>query len=396
MIWTCQGIVLAHCWESAILRARHRTFRTILRQEVLFFDQKNHSAGQMMSLLSSSSTDIGGVGGLVLGTILSFCGTIGGGLILSLAIGWKLALVCASTIPLVAGCGYLRLMMLSIFDQKIKESHNTSINYASEATSAIRTVASLCLEEQVLANYNNMLAEQAAKSLVSILQTSALYAVSQSITFLCAGLAFWYGGTLVIDHEYTIFQFFVCFASLISGSQTAGIIFSHAPGFSKAMTAAGELKTLFDRKPNIDTWKTLDNPVHREKTESHIKFESVGFLYPERPDRLILENLTLSIRSGQYVALVGPSGCGKSTIIGLLERFFDPTEGRISLDGKDIPQLNVNDYRRMLSLVGQETTLYSGTILENLMLGSSENVSEDGVIAACKKANIYDFILSLP
>lgn len=298
MIWMCQGIVLAYCEESAIFHAKRRTFQTILRQEVLFFDQKKNSAGQLMSLLSSSPTDLGGVGGLVLGTILSFCGTIGGGLILSLAIGWKLALVCASTIPLVAGCGYLRPMMLSIFDQKIKESHNTgSINYASEATSAIRTVASLSLEEQVLANYNKMLAEQAAKSVVSILQTSALYAASQSITFLCAGLAFWYGGTLVIDHEYTIFQFFVCFASLISGSQTAGIIFSHAPGFSKPMIAAGELKTLFDRQHNIDTWKTHDNPVHREKAESYIKFESVGFRYPERPDRLVLENPTLSIRS---------------------------------------------------------------------------------------------------
>ncbi|KAI7971145.1 hypothetical protein EIK77_002345 [Talaromyces pinophilus] len=352
--------------------------------------------GQLMSFLSSSTTDLGGVGGLVLGTILSFCGTIGGGLILSLIIGWKLALVCTSTIPLVAGCGYLRLMMLSLFDQKVKESHNVSINYASEATTAIRTVASLCLEDQILVNYNRMLSEQAAKSLISILQTSALYAASQSITFLCAGLAFWYGGTLVIDHQYSIFQFFVCFASLISGSQTAGIIFSHAPGFSKAMTAAGELKALFDIKPKIDTWEASGHSVPRGKSESRIKFENVTFRYPERPDRVVLKNFNLSIRAGQYVALVGPSGCGKTTIVGLLERFFDPTEGQITLDGQDITQLNVNDYRRMLSLVGQETTLYSGTIKENLVLGAPEEISEDTIISACKKANIYNFIVSLP
>ncbi|GAM40302.1 leptomycin efflux transporter [Talaromyces pinophilus] len=396
VIWICQGVVLAYCEESAIFRAKRHTFRSILRQEVLFFDQRNHSTGQLMSFLSSSTTDLGGVGGLVLGTILSFCGTIGGGLILSLIIGWKLALVCTSTIPLVAGCGYLRLMMLSLFDQKVKESHNVSINYASEATTAIRTVASLCLEDQILVNYNRMLSEQAAKSLISILQTSALYAASQSITFLCAGLAFWYGGTLVIDHQYSIFQFFVCFASLISGSQTAGIIFSHAPGFSKAMTAAGELKALFDIKPKIDTWEASGHPVPRGKSESRIKFENVTFRYPERPDRVVLKNFNLSIRAGQYVALVGPSGCGKTTIVGLLERFFDPTEGQITLDGQDITQLNVNDYRRMLSLVGQETTLYSGTIKENLVLGAPEDISEDTIISACKKANIYNFIVSLP
>jgi ATP-binding cassette subfamily B (MDR/TAP) protein 1 len=395
IVWMGQGVALAYTEEKLTSRAKDHTFRSILRQDVPFFDQKNHSVGELMSLLSSSTSDLGGVGGIVIGTIMSFCGTIGGGLILSLAIGWKLALVCASTIPLVAGCGYLRLMMLSIFDEKVKKTHTASVSYASEAISAIRTVASLCLEEQVLANYNQMLGEQAAKSLRSILQTSVLYAASQSITFLCAGLAFWYGGTLITGHEYSIFQFFICFASLISGSQTAGIIFSHAPGFSKAMTAAGDLKALFDRQPSIDTWDTSGKRIQKEKSESHIEMRNISFRYPLRPDRLILDNFSLSVKPGQYIALVGPSGCGKSTIIGLLERFFDPTEGQISVDGEDISQLNVNDYRRMISLVGQEPTLYSGTVKENVMLGSLEDVSEDAVIAACKEANIYDFIQSL-
>ena len=395
LVWIGSGIALAYCEEKLTSRAKDQTFRSILRQDVPFFDQKHHSVGELMSLLSSSTTDLGGAGGVVIGTVLSFCGTIGGGIILSLAIGWKLALVCTATIPLVAGCGYVRLMMLSIFDEKVKKTHVASVSYASEATSAIRTVASLCLEGRVLANYDGMLAEQAAKSLRSILQTSVLYAASQSVTFLCAALAFWYGGTLITGREYSVFQFFICFASLISGSQTAGIIFSHAPGFSKAMTAAGDLKTLFDRQPTIDTWDHSGKRIQKEKSESHIELRNVSFRYPLRFDRVVLDNFSLSVQPGQYIALVGPSGCGKSTIIGLLERFFDPTEGRIRVDGEDISQLNINDYRRIISLVGQEPTLYSGTIRENLMLGSPEDVSEAAVITACKEANIYDFIQSL-
>lgn len=391
-----KSVALAYTEEKFTSRAKIETLRCILRQDVPFFDQKHRSVGGLMSLLSSGTTDLGGAGGLVMGYIVSFCATIGGGVVLSLAIGWKLALVCASTIPLVAGCGYVRLMMLSIFDEKVKKTHSASVGYASEAISAIRTVASLCLEEQVLAHYNEMLAEQAAKSLRSILQTSVLYAASQSITFFCAGLAFWYGGRLITEREYSIFQFFICFASLISGAQTAGIVFSYAPGFSKAMTAAGQLKALFDRQPPIDTWDAAGKRIPQQSAGSHIELRNVSFRYPLRPDRLVLRDFSLSVRPGQLVALVGPSGCGKSTIIGLLERFFDPTEGHISVNGEHISQLNVNDYRRMISLVGQEPTLYSGTIKENVMLGAPAHVAEDDVIRACQEANIYDFIRSLP
>lgn len=403
LIWIAQGVVLGYCEENAVFAAKEHTFRSLLRQEVLFFDRSDHSTSHLMSLLSRSTTDLGGVGGLVLGSILSFVGTIGGGLILSLAIGWKLALVCAATIPIVAGSGYLRLKMLSMHDQEMKLSQREADNYASEMINAVRTVASLSLEETALQRYDNMLAEQARKSLASILRTSIVYAVSQSVTFLCASLAFWYGGTLIIKQEYSVFQFFVCFACLISGAQTAGIIFTHAPGFSKAMIAAGDLKDLFDRNPEIDTWRRADltddvatNARHEKMPDSRIVLNDVSFHYPERPDHTVLRNFSLTIHSGQFIALVGPSGCGKSTIIGLLERFFDPTSGHVSYGGQSIAKLDVNDWRRRLSYVGQETSLYTGTIRDNLILGAPDGVRDEHIVAACMEANIYDFISSLP
>jgi ATP-binding cassette subfamily B (MDR/TAP) protein 1 len=93
------------------------------------------------------------------------------------------------------------------------------------------------------------------------------------------------------------------------------------------------------------------------------------------------------------VALVGPSGCGKSTIISLIERFYDPTCGSIFLDGRDISQLNLQDFRSHIALVSQEPVLYSGTIRDNITLGTDAEVGEEEVVRACKDANIYDFIV---
>jgi ATP-binding cassette subfamily B (MDR/TAP) protein 1 len=123
----------------------------------------------------------------------------------------------------------------------------------------------------------------------------------------------------------------------------------------------------------------------------------VHFRYPSRPEQPVLRGLNLTVRPGQYVALVGASGCGKSTTIALLERFYDPLVGGVFVDGKEISSLNINQYRSFIALVSQEPTLYQGTIKENILLGSSnEEVTDEAVEDACREANIYDFIMSLP
>jgi ATP-binding cassette, subfamily B (MDR/TAP), member 1 len=396
-VYLGQGMGFAYTSEKLTHRARERTFRHILRQDVAFFDVKENSIGTLTSLLSSAPSDLNGMSGAVMGALLTFLSTIIGGIVLSLIIGWKLALVCTATIPLVAGFGWVRLTMLTLIRDKMKKTHQDSAAYASEAISAIRTVASLNMEARVLEHYNEILDRQSKKAIQSILQASALYAASQSVTFLCAALAFWYGGTLISTYEYTILQFFICFASLISGAQIAGAIFSYSPGMSKAIDAARDLKSLFDRLPPIDSWdNTGARAPTREAFKGAVEFRNVSFSYASRSDRLVVDNFSMSIRPGQNIALVGPSGCGKSTLIALLERFFDPTSGHIFIDGQDISKLDVNSYRSLISLVGQEPTLYSGTIRENLVLGSPESVSEQEITQACKDANIYDVIMSLP
>jgi len=390
-----QGVAFAYCSERLIHRARDQAFRTMLRQDIAFFDKEENSAGALTSFLSTETTHLAGMSGVTLGTILVVTTTLVAAISLSCAIGWKLALVCTATIPVLLACGFFRFWMLAQFQSRAKKAYEASASYACEATSAIRTVASLTREDDVWEHYHQSLVTQGQKSLTSILKSSVLYASSQSFMFLCIALGFWYGGNLIADGEYTLLQFFICFSAIIFGAQSAGTIFSFAPDMGKAKHAANELKKLFDRKPAIDSWSQEGGRV--DDMEGTIEFRDVHFRYPTRPEQPVLRGLNLTVKPGQYVALVGASGCGKSTTIALLERFYDPLAGGIFVDGKEISSLNINNYRGFLALVSQEPTLYQGSIRENVLLGADrEDVPEEAIVQACKDANIYEFILSLP
>lgn len=389
-----QGILFAKCSERLVHRVRDRAFRTMLRQDVSFFDKDENTAGALTSFLSTETTHLAGLSGVTLGTLLMVSTTLIAALALAIAIGWKLALVCTATIPILIGCGFFRFWMLAHFQRRSKTAYSNSASYASEAISAIRTVASLTREKDVIQQYQASLAVQQRASLISILKSSLLFAASQSFMFLAFALGFWYGGTLIADLEYNMFQFFVCFSAVIFGAQSAGSIFSFAPDMGKAHQAANELKILFDRKPTIDTWS--EDGAALDSVDGTLEFRDVHFRYPTRPEQPVLRGLNLSIHPGQYVALVGASGCGKSTTIALLERFYDPLSGGIYIDGKEISSLNVNQYRSFIALVSQEPTLYQGTIKENILLGAASEVTDSAIEHACREANIYDFIVSLP
>lgn len=389
-----QGLAFARCSERLIHRVRDRAFRSMLRQDVAFFDRDENTAGALTSFLSTETTHVAGISGVTLGTLLLVTTTLISALVLALAVGWKLSLVCISTIPILLGCGFFRFYMLAHFQRRSKRAYEQSATFASEAISAIRTVASLTRETDVLKQYQTALAAQQRSSLISVLKSSLLYAASQSFLFLAFALGFWYGGTLIAKLEYSMFQFFLCFSSIIFGAQSAGTVFSFAPDMGKAHHAAAELKTLFDRKPVVDSWS--EDGERLEAVDGTIEFRDVHFRYPTRPEQPVLRGLNLTVRPGQYVALVGASGCGKSTTIALLERFYDPLVGGVYIDGKEISSLNVNDYRSYIALVSQEPTLYQGSIKENILLGAPHEVSDEAVEYACKEANIHEFIMSLP
>ncbi|NXO26958.1 MDR1 protein, partial [Cisticola juncidis] len=129
--------------------------------------------------------------------------------------------------------------------------------------------------------------------------------------------------------------------------------------------------------------------------KGNLEFKNVYFNYPSRPDVEILKGLNLKINSGQTVALVGGSGCGKSTTVQLIQRFYDPKEGMVTIDGQDIRTLNVRYLREVIGVVNQEPVLFATTIAENIRYGR-ENVTMEEIEKATKEANAYDFIMKLP
>lgn len=396
LIWVINGVLFAYATEKLASRARHLCLKYLLRQDIGYFDDEEHSTDKASAMLASCGSDLAGFGGAVIGSILTFTFTIVSGIIMSLAFGWKLALVCMVTIPFTALLGWVRLQFTSIFETKVRLSGQQAAAYATEAVKAIRTVAADGLEDFVLERYQLVQKEQASESLPTVLKVSALFAASQSVPFLAAALAFWYGSRLLASHEYGLTQYFICFITLIWGSAIAGALFNFAPDVGKAMNAAMQLRAVFDRTPTVDNWDSTGARVKKSNCRGHISLQNVNFRYPARPDQLVLRNCTIDIPEGKFVALVGASGSGKSTILSLLERFYKPASGMIALDGQDISSINIKDYRGLLSLVGQDPAIYSGTVRDNLLLGHSNTIPEDVLVRVCKDANIYDFISSLP
>ncbi|XEV01857.1 hypothetical protein FSHL1_007144 [Fusarium sambucinum] len=409
VFWLGVGTTLAYATQKLSKRVRETCCGKITVQSMGFFDEAKNSPSALSNTLSKSTDDLAGMGGPVMGGILTFTSTIIGGIAVSLAVGWKLALVCTATIPVVVACGWLRLQVLAAFDARIRQSGVDSAAYAGQIVRSMRTVASLGLEKRVLGMYGGFLSNHAAKSLRSILVTSALYAASQSVVYLCAALGFWYGGTLIANGEYSAFQVYVCFVCLISGSQIAGSIFTFAPDAGKAMHAAQELQKIAelpDGEKGTQTFHATEHTHEKKAVPSHlldgsdpwqVKFQDVSFAYPLRPHKPALNHFTVSVEPGQTLALVGQSGSGKSTCLALLERFYALQHGQILVDGQDIRSLDLNSYRLAISLISQEAVIFSSSMRENIAVGVvGQDVSDDEILAACRQANILDFINSLP
>ncbi|KAA8623420.1 Leptomycin B resistance protein pmd1 [Pyrenophora tritici-repentis] len=387
-----QGITLSKGSAKLVGSVRQRAFGAMLRQDMEFFDGDTVTSGALSNFLSSEANRLAGLSGSTLGTIVSAASSVLVAFIVGCSFGWKLALVCSATIPLVIACGYFRYHALTRMEKRTKETSD-SASFACEAASSIRTVASLSLEKHLLSEYHDKLADQGKGYFKFTNVSSVLYATSQGLSMFIFALVFWYGGRLLFKQEYTVLQFFVVYSGIINGAQAAGSIFSFAPDMGEARDAAKLLKSFMNRVPKIDHWSPEGKKVDR--LDGRIELQGVRFSYPGRPDHRVLRGVSLSAQPGQFIALVGASGSGKSTVMQMLERFYDPTSGSVLVDGVELKDYNLQDYRSQLAIVSQETTLYTGTIRENI-LANQDGLGDDVVIQACKNANIYEFITSLP
>jgi len=166
------------------------------------------------------------------------------------------------------------------------------------------------------------------------------------------------------------------FFSIVMGSMALGQMAPPLAAFGAAKAAVAPILDIVERKPLIDGFSDAgEKPA--SKPTGRIELQQVVFAYPSRPDINVCRGYQLSIEAGQTVAFCGASGAGKSTVINLLLRFYDPQSGAITLDGRDIRDLNVRWLRSQIGYVGQEPVLFTGSILENIAYGIDRNVDGD-------------------
>ena len=396
---TAYGVSLSYCSERLVRRVREQAFRVIMKQDVAFFDEASNSAGSLTSFLGVETNNVAGLSGLTLGILLEAIATVVVAFLIGISFGWKLTLVCTATVPVILACGFLRFWMYVHFEALSATTHAASASYACETTSAIRTIAAFSGEEGVRAKHRDLLQQYGVKFVRLSLRGSLVYAASQSLLFLCIAFGFWYGSRLVIAGEYDMFRFYVCYTAIVFGAQSAGAVFSWVPNISQARNAASRLRELLHSAPEIEAWRTAGSRIPNGIIGS-LEFRHVWFSYATRPERPILTGLNLAISAGQHVALVSPSGAGKSTALAILARFYDhatSSAGGVYIDGEDIRNLYLESYRKHLAYIAQQTTMYRGTIRDNVTFGLDRLLVDDGAIErACRSANIYDFIVSLP
>ncbi|KAJ6535983.1 P-loop containing nucleoside triphosphate hydrolase protein [Mycena vulgaris] len=386
---------------SAVLSERLRllSFKAILRQDIQFFDKEENNPGALTSGLSENPQKILGLAGMTIGTIAQAFATLVGGLILGWIFAWKIGLVSLACTPILVLGGFVRFRVLVLRSQENLKAHASSAQLACEAAASIRTVAALTREQDCVDIYSRSLEEPLRASNRSSIWSSAIFAGCQACVLWITALVFWYGAVRVSHQEYTVFEFFVGLMCSTFAAITAGTVLQNAPDLSEAKIAAENILTLADSMPQIDADSKSGRMTEAATLTGRLSFNNVHFRYPTRPTVPILRGLSIEAQPGQFIALVGHSGCGKSTVVQLIERYYNSLDGLITLDGQDISQLNVQDYRKHISLVSQEPTLYSGTIRFNILMGSvkpKDEVTQEEIEAACRNANILNFIRELP
>jgi ATP-binding cassette subfamily B (MDR/TAP) protein 1 len=209
-------------------------------------------------------------------------------------------------------------------------------------------------------------------------------------------LAFWYGVGLVLDADeptYTPGTMVMVFFGVMMASMNFGMTSPFIESFAIAKGAGAKVFSVIDRVSPINSWSP--DGTYPEQMKGNLSFRDVHFEYPTRSDVKVLQGLNLDINNGEKVALVGSSGCGKSTCIQLIQRFYDPRQGTVMVDGNDVKELNVAWLRKHIGVVGQEPVLFNTTISENISFGA-EGATEKDIEEAAREANAHDFISKLP
>ncbi|KAK6266953.1 hypothetical protein QUC31_017790 [Theobroma cacao] len=383
----------AYMGEYLTKRIRERMLSKILTFEVGWYDQDENSSGAICSRLAKDANVVRSLVGDRMALIVQTISAVTIACTMGLVIAWRLALVMIAVQPIIIVCFYTRRVLLKSMSQKAIKAQDESSKLAAEAVSNLRTITAFSSQHRILKMLDKAQEGPRRESIRQSWFAGIGLGTSQSLTTCTWALDFWYGGKLISHGYITAKALFETFMILVSTGRVIADAGSMTTDLAKGSDAVGSVFTVLDRYTNIEP----EDPesYKPEKIIGHVELRDIDFAYPARPDVVIFRGFSLNIEASKSTALVGQSGSGKSTIIGLIERFYDPLEGIVKVDGRDIRSYHLKSLRKHIALVSQEPTLFGGTIRENIAYGASDKMDESEIVEAAKAANAHDFISGL-
>ncbi len=381
-------VMLEYVGQGVCKDLRNQLYRHLQTLSMDYFDRKR--TGELVSRINYDvSFVLEALSGRFAKTLMD-CIQLPAYAAIALCIEWKLALITMFIFPVI-------LAPIGIVGKKVrrltKRAQEKVADISSilfETISGIQVVKAFCMERYEgrrfkLENRALFRVMVAAAKKSAILSPLTEWGAMIAVSFLA-----YYGARLVIKEELTTGYFVVFIAAMASMVKPIKQIGKLNIGFQKAMSAADRIFHLLDTRSTM-----IEKPdaVEIPRMGREIVFDRVGFEY-NSDDAGVLRDVDLRVRVGEIIAIVGPSGSGKTSLVSLIPRFYDPTEGRILIDGVDIRDATLRSLRGQLGIVTQETILFNDNIRNNISYGQ-QDAPFDRIVEAAKMANAHDFITGL-
>jgi len=316
--------------------------------------------------------------------------TLLGTFVVMVRLDWRLTLLSLAIVPLIVGAIYFFAHRIRRESTSIQEQESAVLAQAQEGLSSIRMVHAFGREDFEVRQFHQQ-ARQSLQANLRLTLTNVNSALVISTLMVIGTAAMYYVGTLhVLAGTLSLGSLLVFSAYLLMLYQPLESLTYTTWAMEGATAGAKRCFEVLDRQDDVID---LPEAIPIAETNGALQFENVSFRYA--PDRLVLHDLDLDISPNQIVGLVGGTGAGKSTLMSLVPRFYDPTSGSIALDGRNLRKITKKSLRAQISLVLQDTLLFSTTVRENIAYGRP-NATEEEIIQAARRAQADDFIRQLP
>lgn len=376
------------------IRVNKLLFGSLVRQEIGFFDKTR--TGDIVSRLTSDTGKMGEQVSLNINVFLRNVVTAVGVCIVMFRLSWKLTVLSLIGIPVVAVISDVYGKYFQRLSKKVQTSIAKANEVAEEVISAMRTVRSFANERGAREDYARKLDTTYALKVKEAVAYGGYSWCTQVLELAMDAVTLYYGGRLVMGGELSggrLVSFILYQLSLGSAIEEIGDVYT---GLVDAVGAAEKVFEYIDREPEIPN----DGRLAPAEFRGSVEFRNVSFVYPSRPESVVLRDVSFSVEAGEMVAIVGSSGGGKSTCVNLLEHFYEPSSGEVLIDGNSVKDYDHDYLHRKIALVGQEPVLFARTLKENIAYnvrrgGLPDSELDDLVRRAAEVSNAHDFIAEL-